>query len=172
MAAVIICIDFGAQENVRVKATGFSSSHVRMWELNHKENWAPKNWCFWTMVWEKTLESPLGCKEIKQVIPNRSTLNIHWKDWWWSWSSNTFGHLMQRANSLEKILMLGKIEGKRKIRQRKRWLDGITKSMEKNLSKLQEIAKDRESWCTAVHGITKSQTQLTNWTTTITTTWE
>ena len=73
-----------------------------------------------------------------------------------------FGHLMQRANSLEKTLMPGKIEGKRKIRQRKRWLDSITNSMEKNLSKLQEIAKDRQSWCTTVHGITKSQTQLIN----------
>ena len=73
-----------------------------------------------------------------------------------------FGHLMQRANSLEKTLMPGKIEGKRKIRQRKRWLDSITNSMEKNLSKLQEIVKDRQSWCTAVHGITKSQTQLIN----------
>ena len=62
---------------------GFSSSHVWMWELDHKESWAPKNLCFWTVVLEKTLESPLDCKEMKSV------LNIHWKDWCWSWNSNT-----------------------------------------------------------------------------------
>ena len=70
----------------------FSSSHVRMWELSHKEGWEPKNWCFPTVVLVKTLESPLGSKEIKPVNPSqsrKSTLNIHWKDWCWSWSSNT-----------------------------------------------------------------------------------
>ena len=69
---------------------GFSSGHVWMWELDHKENWVPKNWCFWTVVLEKTLESPLECKEIQPVHPKRSSaLSVHWKDWCWSWKSNT-----------------------------------------------------------------------------------
>ena len=68
---------------------GFSSSHVWMWKLDHKESWVPKNWCFWTVVLEKTLESPLDCKEIQPVPTRKSVLNIHWKDWWWSWNSNT-----------------------------------------------------------------------------------
>ena len=76
-----------------------------------------------------------------------------------------FGHLMQRAHSLEKTLMLGKTEGRRIRRQRMRWLDGITNSMDTNLSRLQEIVKGREAWCATVHEITKSQTQLSDWTT-------
>ena len=68
---------------------GFSSSHVWMWELDHKESWALKNWCFWMVVLEKTLESLLDCKAIQQVHPKGNQLNTHWKDWCWSWSSNT-----------------------------------------------------------------------------------
>ena len=70
---------------------GFSSSHVWMWELNHKESWALKNWCFWTVVLEKTLESPLDCKELQSVKPNGNQpwIFMHWKDGCWSWSSNT-----------------------------------------------------------------------------------
>ena len=68
---------------------GFSSGHVWMWELNCEESWVPKNWCFWTVVLEKTLESPLDCKEIQPVHPRRSVLGVHWKDWCWSWNSST-----------------------------------------------------------------------------------
>ena len=66
---------------------GFSSGHVWMWELDYKEGWAPKNWCFWTMLLEKTLESPLDCKEIQSVHPK--VLDVHWKDWCWRWNANT-----------------------------------------------------------------------------------
>ena len=143
---------------------GFSSSHVWIWELDHRESWVLKNWCFWSVVLGKTLESPLDYKEIQPVHPGwKSVLNIHWKDWCWSWNSQYFGHLMQRTDSLEKTLMLGKIEGgRRRGQQRMRWLDGVTDSTDMHLSKLQEMVMDREACCTTVHDVAKSQTWLSN----------
>ena len=106
---------------------GFSSSHVWMWELDHKESWAPKNWCFWTVVLEKTLESPLGSKEIKLVNPKKISPKYSLEGLMLKLKLQYFGHLMRRTDSLEKTLMLGKIEGgRRRGRQRMRWLDGIT----------------------------------------------
>ena len=138
---------------------GFSSSHVWMWELDHKEGWAPKNWCFQTVVLEKTLESPLDSKEIKPVNPKGNQpysfegLMLRLQD---------FGHLMQRADSLNKILMLG--SRRRRGQQRMRWLGGITDSMNMSLSKLQAMVKDREERGAAVHRVTKSWTRLSDWT--------
>ena len=109
-----------------------------------------------------TRESPLNCKEIKLVNPKgNQPLNIHWKDL--MLKLQYFGHLMQTADSVEKTLMLGKIECKRRRGwQRMRWLNSIIHSMDMNLNKLQEIVKDREAWRAAVHGVTKSQTELSN----------
>jgi len=93
----------------------------------------------------------------------RSVLNIHWKDWCWSWKLQYFGHLMRRTNSMEKTLLLGKIEGRRRRgRQRMRWLDGITDLMAMGLSKLRQLVMDREAWLQSV-GL-QSQTQLSDWT--------
>ena len=92
----------------------------------------------------------------------KSFLNIHWKDWSWSWSSNTLA--IWHKNSLENALLLGKIEGRRRSRQqRTRWLDGITDSVDMNLGRLQERLTDREGCCAAVHGVMNSQTQPGNW---------
>ena len=90
-----------ANKGPRSQSYGFSSSRIWIWELDYKESWAPKNWCFWTVVWEKTLESPLDCKEIQPVNP-KSVLNIHWKDWCWSWNSHTLATWLEELTHLKR----------------------------------------------------------------------
>ena len=132
------------------------------------ESWTIKNWSFWIVVLEKTLENLLDFKEIKPVNPKRkSTLNIYWKDWCWSWSSNTLATWCKELTHQKRTLMLRKTEGKRRMgQQRMRWFDGTTASVNMSLSLLQEIVKDREACCAAVHEVAKSQTQFINWATT------
>ena len=133
---------------------GFSSSHVWMWELDHKEGWQMKNWCFWTVVLEKTLESPLNCKEIKSVSPKGN------QSWIFTWRTDAEAEIpifwatwCEELTHWKRSWFWERLKAGGEGDDRMGWLDGITDSMDMNLNKLQEMVKNRETWRSAVHGV-------------------
>ena len=144
---------------------GFSSSHVWMWKLDHEESWVPKNWCFWTVVLEKTLESTMDCKKTKPFNPK----------WNHPWTFTRRTVVEAEApilwppdmNSwfIGKDPGTGKKSKRKRWQQRMRWLNGLTNSMNTNLGKLRGVVRNKEAWCVAVHGVTNSPTWLDDQTT-------
>ena len=136
-----------------------------MWELDSEESWAPKNWCFELWCWRRLLQVPWTTRRSNQSILKETSPGCSLEGLMLKLKLQYFGHLIWKVDSLEKTLMLGGIGGRRRRRgQRMRWLDGITDLIHMSLGELRELVMDREAWRAVIHGVTKSQTRLSDWT--------
>ena len=143
---------YRADKVANSQGCGLPSGHVKLWELDRKEGRASKNWCLWLWCWRRLLRVPRRARRSNQSILRETNPEYSLEGLMLKLKFQYFGHLMWTDDSLEKTLMLGKIEGRRRGSQRMRWLDSITIAMNRNLGKLREIVRDREAWRAAVHG--------------------
>ena len=143
---------------------GFSSSHVWMWELGYKESWAQKSWCFWNVVLEKTLESPLDCKNIKPLNPKKISPEYSLEGLMLKLKLQYFGHLMQRTNSLEKDPDAKDWRQEEKGMTENEMVGSHHRLDGHEFEQALGVDVDREAWCAVVYGVTKSWTRLSNWT--------